>query len=140
MLLLRTLVREKLFFPAKILSETRYDYLDSVIRKENPSESDFIKSYFKESLDMGHLVYFMIQTNPEQRPMMDFVLMKTVEAKDAHKMNLALEDLALNKEKYVKAKSLKTKVESPQNEPLEVKQCKKVDEDTVTVILDQNCK
>ena len=82
----------------------------------------------------------MIQTNPEQRPMMDFVLMKTVEAKDAHKMNLALEDLALNKEKYVKAKSLKTKVESPQNEPLEVKQCKKVDEDTVTVILDQNCK
>ena len=50
MLLLRTLVREKSFFPAKILSETRYDYLDSVIRKENPSESDFIKSYFKESL------------------------------------------------------------------------------------------
>ena len=131
---------EQSFIPAKIFSKTRYEYLNSVIRKENPSENDFVKSYFTESTDMGHFVYFMIQTNPKTRPMMDFVLMKTVEAKYEHKMKLALQDQDLNKEKRVTVEYLEKKVESLQIELSGEKHSKREDEDTITVILDQNSK
>ena len=128
----------KAFIPAKIFSKTRYDYMNSVIRKECPNESEFLKSYFTESADMGHLVFFMIQTNPEKRPLMDFVLVKIVEAKDAHQMKLALEDLAPNKDKYGKVEHLQKEIESLQIELSRGKHSKKEDEDTITEILIQN--
>ena len=70
----------KKIFPAKILSDTRYEYLNSIKRQENPNLEDFLKSYFREFEEFGRLVYFMVQTNSEDRPGIDFVLVKLTEA------------------------------------------------------------
>ena len=70
----------KKLFPAKILSDTSYEYLNSIMRQQNPNLEDFIKSYFREFEEFGRLVYFMVQTNSEERPTIDFVLVKVTEA------------------------------------------------------------
>ena len=78
---------KKLFTPAKVISDSRYEYMNSIIHKENPSLMDFLKSYFLECEDNGCLIYTMIQTNAAERPGMNFVLLSVAQAKDKHITN-----------------------------------------------------
>ena len=59
---------------AKILSKTRFRFLKDVLRKENTGIDDFVDTYFENSVNIGKLVYSMIQQNPEDRPTMDLVV------------------------------------------------------------------
>ena len=102
---------KKIFTPAKVISDSRYEYLNSIMQKENPSLIDFLKSYFVEFEDTGGLVYNMIQTNDAERPGMDFVLLSVAQAKDKHitklsdlsSVNICLNnDLCKMKESYKK--------------------------------------
>ena len=70
---------KKALIPAKIISKTKYELLNPILRRDNPKESEFIEQYFKRSYDMGKLVHSMTLQKPEMRIMMDEVLVKIAE-------------------------------------------------------------
>ena len=78
--------------PAKISSKKNYDYLNYILRKEKPSESKFIEDFFSASREMGKLVYSMVSKIPEDRPLIDKVLIEIVEEKVRHDLTGGLED------------------------------------------------
>ena len=66
----------------------RIAYLNEVIKKERPTVEQFIEKYFQDSnVVVGKFIFSMIDIKPENRPKMDFVLMKISEIKVHHELN-----------------------------------------------------
>ena len=64
-----------------IMSEgkPRIAYLNEVLKREQPTQQQFIDKYFTESSAIGSFIYSMIDIEPQNRPEMDFILVKTSE-------------------------------------------------------------
>ena len=77
---------ERSLIPA-IISAKRHDFLNYIIRKEQPSESRFIEHYFEGSVGMGRLVYSMIRVEPDDRLVMDKVLIGIAEERLRNSLN-----------------------------------------------------
>ena len=75
---------ERVLVPAKISSEKNYDFLNFVLRNEQPSESKFILDFFHTSEEMGRLIYSMVRWKPDERSLIDKVLIRIVEEKVRH--------------------------------------------------------
>ena len=75
---------EKCIIPAKISSKQNYDYLNYILRKEQPSESKFIEDFFPSSREMGKLIYSTVSKKPEDRPLIDKVVILIVEESVRH--------------------------------------------------------
>ena len=74
-------------FGLKILIPGEYDYknniawLTDLMKKEKPNRDLFVNSYFKESTEVGQLIYAMLEFHPMNRPDMENILVKVVEIK-----------------------------------------------------------
>ena len=75
---------ERLLVPAKIQSKKNYDFVNFVLRKEQPTVFQFVLDFFRTSEEMGRFVYSMVRRKPEERPLMDQVLIGIVEEKVRH--------------------------------------------------------
>ena len=107
---------EKSLVPVKITPNKRYDFLNSVIRNDQPSESTFITTYFKRSEAMGRLVYSMVHVKPDRRLVMDKVLIGVVEVGAKHEM----EDMVKKLQEKIKIQEniIKEQEEKLNNLPL----------------------
>ena len=57
----------------------RIAYLNEVLKREQPTQQQFIDKYFTESHSVGSFIYSMIDIEPQNRPEMDLILVKTSE-------------------------------------------------------------
>ena len=57
----------------------RIAYLNEVLKREQPTQQQFIDKYFTESSAVGSFIYSMIDIEPQNRPEMDLILVKTSE-------------------------------------------------------------
>ena len=75
--------------PATEISETDYRLLNGVLYncKKRPNEEYFVKLYFAESVEMGRLVYRMVEEEPEDRPSMEEVVKKIEDLVDEENDN-----------------------------------------------------
>ena len=64
-----------------IMSEgkPRIAYLNEVLKREQPTRQQFIDKYFTESYAVGSFIYSMVDIEPQNRPEMDLILVKTSE-------------------------------------------------------------
>ena len=70
----------------------RIAYLNEVVKREKPTMEQFIEKYFQDSnVIVGKFIFSMIDIKPENRPQMDFVLMKISEIKVKHELCPAIE-------------------------------------------------
>ena len=74
-------------FGLKNLIPGVYDYknniawLTDLMKREKPNRDLFVNSYFKESTEVGHLIFAMLEFHPMNRPDMENILVKVVEIK-----------------------------------------------------------
>ena len=78
--------------PATEISETDYRLLNGVLYncKKRPNEEYFVKLYFAASVEMGRLVYRMVEEEPEDRPSMEEVVKKIEDLVDEERDNREL--------------------------------------------------
>ena len=88
-----TLVKidEKLqLLPAVDISETDFNLLTGVLCNLKKRPELFVKLYFSTSLDLGRLVYRMVEEEPEDRPSMEEVVKKIEDLVDEERDNREL--------------------------------------------------
>ena len=56
-------------------------WLTDLMKKEKPNRGLFVNSYFKESTEVGELIFAMLEFHPMNRPDMENILVKVVEIK-----------------------------------------------------------
>ena len=88
--------------PVKILPESKYKLIKQIMRNEKPTKDEFVQQFFKESVVFGHLVFSMIQTKPDTRPLMDEILVTISEIRVRNEMNQALQAKEENLQHYEK--------------------------------------
>ena len=78
--------------PGLYVAGNRIAYLNEVMKREKPTVDQFIEKYFQYSnVVVGKLIFSMIDIKPENRPQMDYVLMKISEIKVQHELLPAIE-------------------------------------------------
>ena len=78
----------KSLIPGLYVAGNRIAYLNEVMKREKPPVDQFIEKYFQDSnVVVGKFIFSMIDIKPENRPQMDFVLMKISEIKVQHEVN-----------------------------------------------------
>ena len=117
-------IDDKSLVPVKMSPNKRFDFMNSIIRNEQPTESTFIKTYFERSHEMGRLVFSMVRVKPELRIVMDKVLIGIVEAgvrlsvenqiRSLKDVKSVLESTVRKQEKVIKEQE--TKIKNLQNE------------------------
>ena len=98
--------------PGLYVDGNRIAYLNEVMKREKPTIDQFIEKYFKDSNVVGKFIFSMIDTKPENRPQMDFVLMKISEIKIQHELCPAMTDLQNQNDE------LRTELQRNQNDEL----------------------
>ena len=103
--------------PATEISETDYRLLNGVLCncKKRPNEEYFVKLYFAASVEMGRLVYRMVEEEPEDRPSMEEVVKKIEDLVDEERDNRELPE---------ETESVISEENTEQNRPDEAKSAK----------------
>ena len=84
----------KSLIPGLYVAGNRIAYINEVMKREKPTVEQFIEKYFQDSnVIVGKFIFSMIDIKPENRPQMDFVLMKISEIKVKHELHPAIKDL-----------------------------------------------
>ena len=66
----------------------RIAYLNEVMKRKKPTLEQFIEEYFQDSnVVVGKFIFSMVNIKPENRPQMDFVLMKISAINVQHELN-----------------------------------------------------
>ena len=76
--------------PGIYLEGTKIAFLNEEMKKNMPSEQQFVTLYFGDDVRIGKLVYSMLQQKPERRPEMEHVLVQMVEIKVRQELNLIM--------------------------------------------------
>ena len=61
------------------------------MKKEKTTEEEFLDRYFKELSPFGKIIHSMFDIKPENRPKMDFVLVKVTEVKVQHELDQVMQ-------------------------------------------------
>ena len=84
----------KSLIPGLYVAGNRIAYLNEVMKRDKPTIDQFLEKYFQDfNVVVGKFIFSMIDIKPENRPQMDFVLMKISEIKIQHELHPAMKDL-----------------------------------------------
>ena len=82
---------QKALIPGIYIEKNRIAYLNELLKKEKTTEEEFLDRYFKELSPFGKIIHSMLDIKPENRPKMDFVLVKVTEAKVQHELDQVMQ-------------------------------------------------
>ena len=77
---------QKALIPGIYIEKNRIAYLNELLKKEKTTEEEFLDRYFKGLSPFGKIIHSMLDIKPENRPKMDFVLVKVTEVKVQHEL------------------------------------------------------
>ena len=77
--------------PGIYIEKNRIAYLNELLKKEKTTEEEFLDRYFKELSPFGKIIHSMLDIKPENRPKMDFVLVKVTEVKVQHELDQVMQ-------------------------------------------------
>ena len=78
--------------PGIYLKNNQIAYLNEELKKENPSEEEFLIKYFKNSSPIGKFIFSMVHMEPASRPKMDTVLVYIIDFKAQHELNEVIQN------------------------------------------------
>ena len=70
---------QKSLIPGICVDGTKIAFLNEELKKNMPSEERFVTLYFGDDVNIGKLVYSMLQQEPEKRPEMEQLIVQMVE-------------------------------------------------------------
>ena len=82
---------QKALIPGIYIEKNRIAYLNELLKKEKTNEEEFLDRYFKELSPFGKIIHSMLDIKPENRPKMDFVLVKVTEVKVQHELDQVIQ-------------------------------------------------
>ena len=89
--------------PGELNNEGNIEYLNARMREQPKEEAFFLESYFKKGeSDFGKMLYSMLRPEPDERPNMEKVLLKTVEAETSYEYHIVMTKMKEEKDKLQK--------------------------------------
>ena len=82
---------QKALIPGIYIEKNRIAYLNELLKKEKTTEEEFLDRYFKGLSPFGEIIHSMLDIKPENRPKMDFVLLKVTEVKVQHELDQVMQ-------------------------------------------------
>ena len=73
------------------IEKNRIAYLNELLKKEKTNEEEFLDRYFKELSPFGKIIHSLLDIKPENRPKMDFVLVKVTKVKVQHELDQVIQ-------------------------------------------------